>query len=148
MAGLVPFNRKNDGMRAGAFDGFDRMLDDFFSDAWPFRRNLMADTFKIDVEDCEDHYEVEAELPGIEKGDVDLSIDQGRLTIRVAQSQEKEDKKKNYIHKERRYSAMSRSIYLADAIPDGIKAKLDNGVLCVQVPKQKTDRQGSSIEIE
>lgn len=148
MAGLVPFNRKDNGLRAGAFEGFDSMLDDFFSDALPFRRSLMADTFKIDVEDCEDHYQVEAELPGIAKEEVDLSIDQGRLTIQVDQTQEREDKKKHYVHRERRYSSMSRSIYLADAISEGIKAKLDNGVLCIQVPKQKTDRKGSTITIE
>ncbi|NLT11065.1 MAG: Hsp20/alpha crystallin family protein [Clostridiaceae bacterium] len=148
MAGLVPFNRRNNSLRSGASDGFDSMLDDFFSDAWPFRRSLMADTFKIDVEDCEDHYQVEAELPGVEKRDIELSIDLGRLTIKVAQSRESEDMKKNYIHKERRYSSMSRSVYLADAISEGVKAKLDNGVLCIQVPKQKMDNNRSSITIE
>ena len=51
MAGLIPFNRKNNDLINSGFDDFRNMLDDFFADNWPIRRSLAADTFKIDVQD-------------------------------------------------------------------------------------------------
>jgi len=106
----------------------------------------MGDTFKIDVQEENGQYIVEAELPGIQKNDVNLSLDDGRLTISVNKEENIEQKNKNYIHKERRYSSMSRSIYLADADAQGVKAKLENGVLTINVPKiQKSD---TSIKID
>ena len=93
------------------------MLDDFFSDSWPFRRSLVGDTFKLDVQDNEKEYTVEAELPGIKKSEIDVSLDEGRLQITVNKNEDTEDKGKNYIHRERRCSTMTRNIYLADSDP-------------------------------
>lgn len=148
MAGLVPFNRKNTNALSTGFDDFQNMLDDFFSDGWPIRRSLAADTFKVDVEDRGNEYAVEAEMPGVDKRDVTIRMDDKRLTIAVKKSDEVEEKKKNYIHKERRYCSMSRSIYLTDASAEGIKAKLNDGVLHVTVPKKEAETSGQSIEIE
>ncbi|MDD3958913.1 MAG: Hsp20/alpha crystallin family protein [Clostridiaceae bacterium] len=148
MAGLVPFNRKNTNALSTGFDDFQNMLDDFFSDGWPIRRSLAADTFKVDVEDRGNEYAVEAEMPGVDKRDVTIRMDDKRLTIAVKKSNEVEEKKKNYIHKERRYCSMSRSIYLTDASAEGIKAKLNDGVLHVTVPKKEAETSGQSIEIE
>lgn len=148
MAGLVPFNRKNTGAMSTGFDDFQNMLDDFFTDGWPIRRSLAADTFKVDVEDRGNEYSVEAELPGVEKKDIAIQMEEKRLTISVKKSDEVEEKKKNYIHKERRYCSMSRNIFLADASSEGIKAKLTDGVLSVTVPKREPEASGQSIEIE
>lgn len=148
MAGLVPFNRKNTNALSTGFDDFQNMLDDFFSDGWPIRRSLAADTFKVDVEDRGNEYAVEAEMPGVDKRDVTIRMDDKRLTIAVKKSDEVEEKKKNYIHKERRYCSMSRSIYLTDASAEGIKAKLNDGVLHVTVPKKEAETSGQSIDIE
>lgn len=140
MAGLVPFNKKSTDITSPGFNGFQNMLDDFFAESWPFRRSLIADTFKIDVQDNKTEYLVEAELPGVEKKDVSVSLNEGRLNIAVNKEENIEEKDKNYIHKERRVSSMSRNIFLADADAAGIKAKLDNGVLCITIPKKtKTD---------
>ncbi|NLW89481.1 MAG: Hsp20/alpha crystallin family protein [Clostridiaceae bacterium] len=148
MAGLVPFNRKNTGAMSTGFDDFQNMLDDFFTDGWPIRRSLAADTFKVDVEDRGNEYSVEAELPGVEKKDITIQMEEKRLTISVKKSDEVEEKKKNYIHKERRYCSMSRNIFLADASSEGIKAKLTDGVLSVTVPKRESEASGQTIEIE
>ena len=70
MAGLIPFNRRNANLaRVGSgFDDLYNMLDDFFSDNWMATgRNLLKDTFKIDIEEREFDYVVEAELPGAKK---------------------------------------------------------------------------------
>jgi HSP20 family protein len=147
MAGLIPFNRKND-ITTSAIEDFRNMLDDFFADAWPFRRSLSADTFKIDVQDNKTEYVVEAELPGVRKEDLSITLDDGRLTIAAAKNETIEEKNKNYIHKERRYSSMSRSIMLADAESSGIKAKLDNGLLTVCVPKKNKPSSQIVIDVE
>ncbi len=146
MASLIPFNKRGTDIFNSSFDSFQNMLDDFFVDGWPFRRNLMGDTFKIDVQEENGQYIVEADLPGVQKGDVNLSLDDGRLTISVNKEENIEQKNKNYLHKERRYCSMSRSIYLADADSQGVKAKLENGVLTVNVPK--TQKSDTSIKID
>lgn len=75
-------------------------------------------------------------------------MNDGRLTIFVKREEAINEEKKNYIHKERRYCSMSRGIYLVDAQSEGIKAKLDNGVLSITVPKQDKTQNKSRIEIE
>jgi HSP20 family protein len=147
MAGLIPFNRRNQNELSTGFGDFDNMLDDFFSDSWPTRRSLMADTFKIDVQENEKAYTVEAEMPGISKGDVGIDYDDGRLRISVKRENQTEEKKKNYIHKERSFSSMSRSVYLDGTNGEGITANLLNGVLTVSVPKQIKPDTSKHIEI-
>ena len=148
MANLVPFNRKRSALIGNPFTDFQNMLDDFFADGWPMRRSLAGDTFKVDLQDNEKDYIVEAELPGIQKDGLAIALDEGRLTIAVNKEENTEEKEKNYIHRERRYSSMSRSIFLRDADDAGIKAKLDNGVLTIQVPKKAKPDHSVNIEIE
>lgn len=148
MAGLVPFNRKRADILSTGFDSFQNMLDDFFTDSWPFRRSLMADTFKVDVQDNRTEYLIEAELPGVKKEDISIALNEGRLNISVNKDETVEEKDKNYIHRERRYTSMSRNIMLGDADAANIKAKLDNGVLCITVPKKTKPDNSVIIDIE
>ena len=148
MTGLVPFNRKNSGLLNTGFDEFYNMLDDFFTDSWSPRRSLARDTFKINVQQNEEVYLIEAELPGINKDEIDINLNEGRLIISVKREENINEEKKNYIHRESRFSSMSRSVYLADADTKGIKAKLDNGVLNITVPRQEKIVKAEKIEIE
>ena len=147
MAGLVPFKR-NAGLVNTRFPDFYGMLDDFFVYCWPPGKTLSQDTFKIDVQDNENEYVIEAELPGAKKEEVNVEMNDGRLTIFVRREEMVNEEQKNYIHKERRYCSMSRGIYLVDAQSEGIKAKLDNGVLSITVPKQDKTQSKSKVEIE
>lgn len=148
MTGLVPFNRKNTGLLNTGFEDFHNMLDDFFNDNWSPRRNLENDTFKINVQQNDTDYLIEAELPGVNKEEINVDLNEGRLNISVKREEKINEEKKNYIHRESRYSSMSRSIYLADADAKGIKAKLDNGVLHITVPRQEREVKAEKIEIE
>ena len=150
MAGLVPFNqrRSNLTLRPRGFDDFTNMLDDFFSDNWMPSRSLMRDTFKLDVEEAEDHYKIEADLPGVKKEEISLDMNEGRLTIAIKREENSEEEKKNYLHQERRYCSMQRTIYLGNASAENIKAKLEDGVLKITVPKIKKTEATRSIEIE
>jgi HSP20 family protein len=141
MGGLVPFNHKSN---------LNNMLDDFFSfsDNWFPRRTLMADTFKIDVRESEKEYKIDAEMPGIKKDEISLSLNEGRLTISVSRNEENENENDNYIHRERRFTSMSRSVYLADSNEENISAKLEEGILKITVPKQIKSASNRKIEIQ
>lgn len=148
MAGLVPFNRRNSSLYNNGYTGFYNMLDDFFNDSWPVKRSLALDTFKVDVQDNEKEYLIEAEVPGINKDEIGLEMNDGKLTISIKREENEEEEKKNYIHRERKVCAMSRSIYLADARQEAIKAKLDNGVLSVVIPKVEKGASAITIDVE
>jgi HSP20 family protein len=145
---LVPFNRRNTNLLSTGFEDFYNMLDDFFNDNWSPRRSFARDTFKINVQQNDTEYLVEAELPGVKKEEIDLDLNDGRLTISVKREEQINEEKKNYIHRESRYASMSRSVYLEDADSNGIRAKLDNGVLNISVPRQEKAVRATKIEIE
>ncbi len=144
---LVPFNRRNSLFNAG-FEDFYNMLDNFFNDDRFLTRGITMGSFKVDIQENENEYVVEAQLPGVKKEEINLILEDERLTIAVERRDEVNEEKKNYIHRESKFSSMSRSIYLRDALPEGVKAKLDNGVLYVSVPKQGNTRHTKRIEIE
>lgn len=148
MAGLIPFNRKQNDLMNIGFDDFSNMLDDFFTGSWPIQRSLAGDTFKIDIQDNDTEYTIEAELPGVKKEDVEITLNDGRLNISVKKEEVSENKSKKYIHRERKYAQMSRSILLADADDEDIKAKLEEGVLTIQVPKKQHEDTSKRIMIE
>jgi len=147
MTGLVPFNKRNTSIfRNGQID-FNNMIDDFFNDFWPVR-SLASDTFKIDVQENDEGYMIEAELPGVKKDEISLEINDGQLNISIKREESVDEQKKNYIHKERRYTSMSRSIYLKDIKQDDIKAKLENGLLSISIPKEARKTNSVAIEVE
>ena len=141
MAGLVPFNKRRSN------PDFYNMLDDFFSDGWIPGRNLMRDTFKIDVRDEAKEYVVEAELPGVEKNEIELNFADECVTITVKKEETENDEGKNYVHRERRMNSMSRNIRLRNAKSSGAKARMDNGVLTVCIPKLEESVESGRIEI-
>ena len=64
MAGLVPFNKRKSSLSRSGFGDFYSMLDDFFSNTWPWpTRSFFPDTFRLDVKESEKEYNVEAEIP-------------------------------------------------------------------------------------
>ena len=150
MTGLVPFNRRNTSIaRAGTgYEDFYNMLDDFFTDGMMPSRNLLKDTFKIDIRDSGAEYVIEAEMPGVGKDEINLSVEDENLCISVDRSEEVNQDGENYIHRERRASSMSRRVRLAGAKLDDIKAKLEEGVLYVTVPKDIKTGGARKIDIE
>lgn len=150
MSGIIPFNRNKNELidTSTGFEGLYNLLDDFFNDGVISSRSLQRDTFKIDIKEKEKEYLVEAELPGIKKSEIDLSIDEDNLCISVNRTEEVNEKNKEYVHRERRTSSMSRRIRLADAKNDAISAKLDNGILTITVPKQEKKSTTKKITIQ
>lgn len=145
MANMVPFNKKNRGILNSS--DFYNTIDNFFSEPW-FMDRYGSDTFRVDVQQNDNEYLVEAELPGVKREEVELSMNEGSLQIAVNREENVNDEGKGYIHRERRFSSMSRNVYLGDSASDGIKAKLDNGILKISVPRQKKADNSRKIEIE
>ena len=154
MTRLIPFNRRNSNLiNTAGFNGFYNMLDDFFNDnliSSP-NQNLLSDTFKLDIEEKDNEYIIEAEVPGIKKEEIDLNIDGDNLCIslnRVEKTNSDGKDGKSYIYRERRSTSMSRRVRLQGAKLDEIKAKLDEGVLAVTIPKDVKTTASRKIDIE
>jgi len=147
MANLIPVSRRNRSVAPTVFEDFYNMLDDFFSDPWLSGRRA-RDAFRMDVQQSDKEYTVEAELPGVKKDEISLEMNDGTLSISVKREESKDEETKNYIHRERRYSSMSRAVYLPDADADGITAKLDGGILKISVPRTKNADTAKRIEIQ
>lgn len=122
------------------------MFDDFFN--MPARQ-IQKDTFKVDVSENEKGYLVEADLPGVSKDQIDVQLEEEKLTISVNYEENKEDQdeEKNYIHRERRQVSMVRGCYLKDADAEHISAKLEDGVLTIEVPKAVPESNVHRIDI-
>jgi len=151
MFGLVPFAGRHGLSRndnANPFALFDAMRDSFFHDGFP-AANWGAGSFKVDVKDADDHYELTADLPGMAKEDINLNYENGYLTIAATRSESKDEKDDagNYIRRERHTGEVSRSFYI-DGIDDAnIHAEFKDGVLQVNLPKAAGEAPRKQIEI-
>lgn len=107
--------------------------------------------FRTDITDEGDHYLLEADLPGFDKKDIHLELKDGILTIQAIRQSKSEEKDKNdkLIRTERSYGAFSRQFDMAGVDTDGIKAKYDNGVLKLILPKKdEVVPEAKQLEIE
>ncbi len=108
---------------------------------------------RTDVKENDNSYEVDVDLPGFKKEDIKISFDNGYLNIaaQTSTNNDKKDEKGNYIRQERFYGSMSRSFYVGEDInKEDIRAKFEDGVLKLTVPKQdqKVIEQNNYISIE
>ena len=103
-------------------------------------KNLM----KTDVREHDDSYEVEIELPGFHKDEVQLSLENGYLNITAAKGLDKDEKDKKsgkLIRQERYAGSMSRSFYVGEELTEeDIKAKLEHGVLSLQSSRKRISK--------
>ncbi len=148
MFGLTPYNKRGLRRPSGSVDNFNNFVDSFFKDSFAPFRSLNYDTFKVDIKENEGGYSIEAELPGVKKEEINLDYKDDRLTISLQRDETKEDNMEGYIHRERTFSSMARTIFLKGIEEESIKAKLDNGVLFVEVKKRDEEKKGKTITIE
>lgn len=140
---------------------FDELMDDF-----PFvnkvrtpalggvygkrEKNLM----KTDVKEKEDGFTLDIDLPGFKKEEIKAELNDGYLTVSAGRSYEREDKPEDgtYIRRERFSGNCSRTFFIGeDAKPEDIKAKFENGILTVELPKaepKKLPPKNNLIAIE
>lgn len=142
MASMVPY-RSVFGLRPATslFEAFDDMMD--LASA-----PMSTKAFPMDVEDKGDSYEVKAYLTGVSKDDIDVELNEGRLSIAVKVEEKEEDKGKNYLQKEFTSYSATRGVYLKDAACEGLSARYADGVLTVSVPKIVEKKNVTKISID
>ena len=115
------------------------IFNDFFSEEWPLMHNVSSTTPAINVKETEKAYEMEVAAPGLKKEWVRVNIDNdGNLNIAIENKMEHkdEDKHEHYLRREFSYSNYQQSYTLPeDADREKIAAKVENGVLTVNIPK-------------
>ena len=118
------------------FNGWDREFRNM--DRQLYGKNA-AREMKTDVHEHEDHFEVDIDLPGFKKEDLNLELQNGYLTVTATKGLNKDEttKKGRLIRQERYAGTMQRSFYVGDALTDeDITAKLEHGVLSLSIPKK------------
>lgn len=124
----------------------ENLFDEFFNDPFAMMtsernplygkhaRNLM----KTDVRELDGGYEIDIDLPGFKKDEVDIQLQDGCLTISAAKglNKDEQDKKGRYIRQERYAGSVSRSFYVGEDVkPADVKASFEDGILRLSVPK-------------
>lgn len=122
--------------RRNEFDLFDDMFRD------PFFTKQESRLMRTDIKEKDGKYIVDIDLPGYEKEDIKLSIENGYLTVNAAAKKEVNDSEKHgtYIHQERYVGECSRSFYVGENIKEeDVKANFKNGTLSLEFPKEKKE---------
>ena len=123
----------------------------FFGRPFGVYGNTALSQFRVDVTDEGDHYLLEADLPGFEKKDITLDIQNDTLIVRAERRSkvEEKDKKDKVIRMERSYGSYQRSFDISGVDTDKIKAKYTDGVLRLTLPKLEQQLpKGRRLEIE
>ncbi len=123
------------------FDEFDRRMDRYFNGRHGLNRELYGkkarNMMKTDVRETDDTYELDIDLPGFTKDEVNVGLHEGYLTVTAAKGLDKDQEEKDgrYIRRERYAGSCSRTFYVGNLNPSDIKCKYESGVLQLTVPK-------------
>ena len=118
-------------------DLFDTFFDDFKR---PARSNTNINVMRTDIKETDAGFELDIDLPGDKKEDVQAELKDGYLTISAKTNTTREEKDENgkYIRKERYSGSCSRSFYVGEQLEqEDIKARFEDGILKVMVPKKE-----------
>jgi HSP20 family protein len=122
----------------------DRMMEDFFGrrmrpwwpERWARREAMELEAPAVDLFEDKNDIVIKAELPGMEKENVEVKLTDHMLTIKGEKKKEEEVKEENYYRSERSYGSFVRTLELpADVHADKVKASFKNGILEVRLPK-------------
>ncbi len=122
-------------------------LDDFFDDFTPMPKMPRMD-MKCDIYEKGGNVHIELDVPGFDKNDIKLDVEDGILTVEATRENEKEDEDKNYYRKERVFGSFKRQFTVGNIKEDEINAKFNNGVLKISFPKEEKKETKKFIEIK
>jgi len=137
---LIPWRRRE---RGGLLDLQDR-INTMFSDllrgapAMPWTEERLEWLPAVNVSETDEEIRVTAELPGVDPGQVDISLTEDMLTIRGEKKEEHEERKRDYHRIERSYGSFTRTVRLPSAVDaDKVEAVFKDGVLTIEMPKRE-----------
>lgn len=118
-------------------------LTNFFQDIIPdnFLNNRMM---KLDIKENPDNYQIEVEIPGVNKENINVSVNEDILTISVNKMEDSISEGQKYLKKERKYGEYKRSFSIPDIDANNISAQYINGILKLTI--KKLDKEPSTIK--
>ncbi len=119
-------------------DFYDDFENEFFGRKNPLYGKHSKNMMKTDIRETDYSYELDIDLPGFKKEDIDVSLENGYLTISTSKGIDKDEKDNDgkYIRRERYSGSMQRSFYVGEGIThEDIKAKYEDGILKLSMPK-------------
>ena len=121
----------------------DRFLNHLNTDFFDFRTIPEENHFpKVDVTETKNEFSISAELPGIDDKDIDVTLDDGTLTLKGEKKVEKEDKQGEFYSRERSYGSFQRTFKVPETIDQNkINASFNKGILTVKLPKTLESRK-------
>ncbi|MBW2020913.1 MAG: Hsp20/alpha crystallin family protein [Deltaproteobacteria bacterium] len=146
MFALTPILRRTESLIRPERDFFDRFFEDFgLPSLFPEEREWVP---AFDVSETDKELIVRAELPGMDKKDINITLSDGILTIKGDKKHEKKEENENYHCIERHYGAFSRTMRLpCEVKADKVDATYKDGVLRITLPKSETAKP-KKIEIK
>lgn len=130
---------------------FPRRFSDAFESLFEENNDLTKVSFqpKVTISENEKSFSVNAELPGVNKEDIHVDLEENSLTLSGVKKIEKEVKKDNYHLVESSFGDFSRTFYLPDNInKDKIEAKYEDGILKLSIPKKEKEKIVNTIKIK
>ncbi|NTW51303.1 MAG: Hsp20/alpha crystallin family protein [Chlorobiaceae bacterium] len=126
-------------------DVFNERLTPFFSNVG----SMITPTFKVDISEDEKSFYLSADIPGVKKEDVKVTMEDDVLCISALRTQEEEEKSKNFHRVERSWGSLSRSFNMGGNVDtEHIQASYDNGVLKIVVPKlEAVEKKSKEISV-
>ena len=117
------------------------LLDDIFDDPF-FTRNENS-IMKTDIKEHDKSYELAVDLPGYDKSDIKVEVEDGYLTVHAVMHKENDEKEKGkFVRRERYYGECKRSFYVGEDVQtEDIKATFKNGTLKLEVPKKEEKKE-------
>jgi HSP20 family protein len=125
-------------------------LDDFFGNNFyeSFDRQITTTWPRVDITENDANYTIKADLPGMDKKDVSITVENNVLTIVGEKKEEHKKEQGKYYHLERSYGKFARSFALPDEVSaNTIEAKMNNGVLELTLPKTERAKP-KAIEVK
>lgn len=130
----------------------NRLFDEVMGGGMPMQGGQGAGQIlnaQMNVSETEAEIRIEAEMPGVSEGDIDVQLNDDVLTIRGEKRFERKDDKENYHFVERSFGTFQRSLRLPFAIdPEQVRASFENGVLTVTVPKSARAERSRRIQVQ
>ncbi len=145
-------NRRDYSLDRDFDDGFSDIFDSFFGFPSLPRKGNRYGVLKTDISEYDDKYELSVEVPGLNKKDININLNNGYLTLSAnSKKEDKEtDKKGNIIRQERFVGSYSRSYFVGkDVKRSDISANMNDGILTIEIKKPVEEvQQDQSIEIK
>lgn len=144
---ITRYDPMSDMVRTGMFPDIGNLFREFALSP-SFRGMEVEPRMKIDIEDADQSYVVKADVPGVKKEDINVSIEGNMVTIRADVREEKKTEKGNMIRTERYFGEEVRTFALPQDVDDAkAEAKYENGVLMLTLPK-KAGTGGKKLTIQ